>query len=102
VKDFLFSHSRPLGLPYDPNMSVCVLCFVFVSDSCFWFCWNLVWRTFYVVKVILNVVESGCAADYECDAKVVQMPECVFLEVVVNVCSVLFPTTSMYMHSVCD
>ena len=33
-----------------PNMSVCVLGFVLVFDCCFWVCWNLVWRTFNVVK----------------------------------------------------
>jgi len=35
---FLFSHSRPSSLLYDPNMLLCVLGFVLVSDCCFWVC----------------------------------------------------------------
>jgi len=51
VRVFLFSHSRPPSLLYDPNMLVCVLGFVFCS-VCVSGC---VWRVF---NVAFNVVKS--------------------------------------------
>jgi len=47
---FCFRTLDPLGSLYDPNMSVCFLGCVFVSDYCFWFCLSAVLGTFNVVK----------------------------------------------------